>query len=75
MRQTADLILAHDQNLEPKLLAHAVAVFMAGAILERDAGAALQTFRRHRQRLSDAREWEPVFRFLLAQADRAPHSR
>jgi hypothetical protein len=71
MRQAADLVLAHDQDLEPKLLAHAVAVFMAGAILERDAGAAVHTFRHHRQRLGGAREWEPVFRFLLAQADRA----
>jgi spermidine synthase len=71
MRQSADLVLREQPDLDGGLLAHAVAVYMSGAILEGDAGAALRTFGRYRKAMgAAAREWEPVFRFLIAQADR-----
>jgi hypothetical protein len=42
---------------------------MAGAILANKGGAAMSAFAKHRGRLREARDWEPVFRFLIGQAD------
>ena len=44
---------------------------MAGAILTDQAGAAMAIFGKHRGRLAAARDWEPVFRFLVGQADQS----
>jgi hypothetical protein len=42
---------------------------MAGALLTEKRAAALTAFNKHRGRLGNAGEWEPVFRFLIGQAD------
>ena len=69
MARAAEAILAAEPNLEPRLLGHALAAFMAGAILTNRGGAAMGAFNKHRGRLATVREWEPVFRFLVGQVD------
>jgi spermidine synthase len=70
MMQAAQAILA-EPGLEARYVAYALAAAMAGAILTDQAGAAMATFGKHRGRLAAARDWEPVFRFLVGQADRS----
>ena len=60
-----------EQGLEARSVAYALAAAMAGAILTGEAGAAMATFGKHRGRLAAARDWEPIFRFLVAQADQS----
>jgi hypothetical protein len=57
------------QGLEARYVAYALAASMAGAILTDQTGAARAAFGKHRGRLTAARDWEPVFRFLVGQAD------
>jgi hypothetical protein len=57
------------QGLEARYVAYALAASMAGAILTDQTGAAMAAFGKHRGRLTAARDWEPVFRFLVGQAD------
>jgi hypothetical protein len=57
--------------LQPELFAHALAAFMAASVLTGDAEAALAAFTRHREAFAHmAPEWKPVFRFLIAHAER-----
>jgi hypothetical protein len=63
--------LLTEPHLEARYVAYALAASMAGAILTDQAGAAMATFGKHRGRLTAAREWEPVFRFLIGQADQS----
>jgi spermidine synthase len=65
----AEAILSAEPQLDGPRLAHAVAAFMAGAIVAKTPQAAMSAFGKYRGRLASAREWEAVFRFLVAQAD------
>jgi spermidine synthase len=69
MARAAEAILDAEPGLEPRLLAHALAAFMAGSILENKQGAAMSAFNKHRARLIRERDWQPVFRFLVGQVD------
>jgi spermidine synthase len=69
MMEAAQAILDAEPRLEARFVAHAVAALMAGAILANKGGAAMSAFAKHRGRLREARDWEPVFRFLIGQAD------
>ena len=69
--EAAQAILEAESALPPELLAQGLAAFMAGKILADDRAAASSAFARHRDALADmAPEWKPVFRFLLAHAER-----
>jgi hypothetical protein len=70
MANAAQSILESQPELRGPLLAHALSAFMAGKILARQSGAAIGAFRKYRARLgASAQDWQPVFRFLMAQAD------
>jgi spermidine synthase len=71
MASAALAVLESESGLPPELVAHALAAFMAASVLTRDAEAALAAFNRHREVFGHmAPEWKPVFRFLLAHAER-----
>jgi spermidine synthase len=71
MAAAALAIFDGESGLPPELAAHALAAFMAASLLTGDAEAALAAFNRHREALARmAPEWRPVFRFLLAHAER-----
>ena len=71
MARAAQAILDADSNLTPELVAHALAASMAASILSREGEAALAAFMRHRDVFTRmAPEWKPVFRFLIAHAER-----
>jgi len=71
MADAAQAVLEAEAALPPELLAQALAAFMAGKILADERDLASSAFARHRAALSDmAPEWKPVFRFLVAQAER-----
>jgi hypothetical protein len=71
MARTAQAILDAESNLAPELVAHALAASMAASILSREGEAALAAFMRHRDVFTRmAPEWRPVFRFLIAHAER-----
>jgi hypothetical protein len=71
MADAAQAILEAEAALPPELLAHALSAFMAGKILMKDGAEALSAFARHRGNLTEmAPEWKPVFRFLVAHAER-----
>jgi spermidine synthase len=69
MMRAGEAILEDEPQLDVRLRTHALAVFMAGALLTEKRAAALTAFNKHRGRLGNAGEWEPVFRFLIGQAD------
>jgi spermidine synthase len=70
MTSAAEAILDSEPALRGRLLAHALSAFMAGKILMKEGGAAMQAFGKHRGRLgASARDWEPAFRFLVGHAD------
>ena len=69
MMRAAQPFLADGMQLEARLVAYALAAYMSGAILADQRAAAFTAFRKHRGRLKSAGEWEPVFRFLIGQAD------
>lgn len=67
--RAAETILQADPELNGVLLAHALSAYMASKIVAGQAPEALTAYQARRGRLgSVAREWDPVFRFLLAQA-------
>jgi hypothetical protein len=71
MARAAQAILDADSNLTPELVAHALAASMAASILSREGEAALAAFMRHREVFTRmAPEWRPIFRFLIAHAER-----
>ncbi len=71
MARAAQAILDAESNPTPELVAHALAASMAASILSREGEAALATFMRHRDVFTRmAPEWKPVFRFLIAHAER-----
>jgi spermidine synthase len=71
MAAAALAIFDGESALPPELAAHALAGFMAASLLTRDAEGALAAFNRHREAFAHmAPEWRPVFRFLLAHAER-----
>jgi hypothetical protein len=71
MARVAQAILEREAGLQPELVAHALAAFMAASVLSGDAEAALAAFTRHREVFAQmAPEWKPVFRFLIAHAER-----
>ena len=67
--RAAQTILDAEPTLQPRFFAHALAAFMAGSILSERRDAALGAYARRAGRLRSVPEWEPVFRFLVAQAD------
>ena len=71
MARAAQAILETEPNLTPELVAHALAALMAASVLTGDAEGALAAFMRHREVFTRmAPEWKPVFRFLIAHAER-----
>ena len=67
---SAKMVLDKEPDLNDRMLAHALAAYMAGQILRGDPPEALRAFAKHRSRLGAASgDWMPVFRFLLGQAD------
>ena len=70
MMRAAQSILEGEPALEGRFLAHALAAFMAGAILTDHGDAALAAFGKHRRQLGSVPEWEAVFHFLIGQSDR-----
>ena len=70
MASAAQAIIEAEPKLEARFYAHALAAYMAGSILAGRRDAALAAFGRRAGRLRSVREWEAVFRFLVAQADR-----
>ena len=67
----ADAILQAEPGLNGALLAQALASAMAGKILTGEGPAAIATLAKHRERLgAAARDWAPVFRFLVVHAAR-----
>jgi hypothetical protein len=70
MADAAQAILDAEPELGGQLLAHALSAYMVGKILTRRAGDAMTAFNKHRRRLGPAaRDWQPVFNLLVAQAD------
>ncbi|HYE70866.1 MAG TPA: hypothetical protein VD932_05005, partial [Aquabacterium sp.] len=68
--QTAKTVLDEEPQLKERMLAHALAAYMAGQIMRGEGPEALRAFAQHRARLGAASgDWMPVFRFLLGQAD------
>jgi hypothetical protein len=66
----AAAILDAEKELQGNLLAHALSAYMAGQILNGATPAAMRAFAAHRSRLGPAaKPWEPVFRFLVGQAN------
>ena len=66
----AAAILDAEKDLQGYLLAHALSAYMAGQILNGATPAAMRAFAAHSGRLgAAARSWEPVFRFLVGQAN------
>jgi spermidine synthase len=64
-------ILEAEPGLDGALLAQALASFMAAKILAGEGSAAIGTLAKHRERLGPAaRDWAPVFRFLVVHAER-----
>ncbi len=75
MASAAGEILQEETGLQGALLAQALAAYMAGEILLGRGGEALKAFGKFRGQLGPAaRDWMPVFRLLIGQADvpRAP---
>jgi spermidine synthase len=69
--EAAKALLDQDSGLRGRLLAHAVAAYMAGKILSGDSGAAMRAYAKHRTNMGPAaREWLPVFRVLVGHAER-----
>ena len=67
----ARALLEQEPELRGRLLAHAVAAYMAGMILTGQPGEALRAYARHRRSMdAAARDWLPVFRFLVGHAER-----
>jgi spermidine synthase len=67
----AQAILQAEPALQGALLAQALASFMAAKILLNERAGAIEALGKHRERLGPAsRDWAPVFRFLVAQAER-----
>jgi spermidine synthase len=72
MASAAAAILEAEPDLQGYLLARALSAYMAGEILKGATPAALRAFAKHGGRLGPAaRSWEPVFRFLIGQANYA----
>jgi hypothetical protein len=72
MASAAAAILEAEPNLQGHLLARALSAYMAGEILNGATPAALRAYATHGRRLGPAaRQWEPVFRFLIGQANYA----
>jgi len=69
MARAAQAIMEAEPDLEARFFGHALAAFMAGSILTDRRDAALGAFGKRAGRLRTAPEWEPVFRFLIGQAD------
>ena len=68
----ADAILEAEPALQGALLAQALASFMAAKILTNEGAAAIDALAKHRARLgAAARDWAPVFRFLVVHAERS----
>jgi spermidine synthase len=71
MSGAAQAILDAERELPPELVAQVVSGLMAGRILMKDGAGALGAFNRYREALAEtALEWRPVFRFLVAHAER-----
>jgi spermidine synthase len=66
----AQAILEAEPGLAVRFRAHALAAFMVGRILDGRSAEALRSYGENRNRLSEAREWQPAFRLLLGYADR-----
>ena len=70
MASAAAALLEAEPDLQGHLLAHALSAYMAGEILKGAMPAALRAYATYRGRLGPAaRPWEPVFRFLIGQAN------
>jgi spermidine synthase len=61
-------LLEAERQPEPKLASYAVAALMTGHLLRNDRGAAMRAFNEHRGKLARTRDWQPVFRLLVAHA-------
>jgi hypothetical protein len=71
MTSNGQALLEQEPPLSGALLAHALAAYMAGTILQNEPAPAMRALARHRARLGSAsREWDPVLRFLVGQATR-----
>jgi spermidine synthase len=75
MGAAAERLLASEKDISRDLIPYVLAVHMTGLILQNHGMAAHRSFGTHRGKLSGAVSgWQPIFRFLVAQADvpRAP---
>jgi spermidine synthase len=73
--RAARAVLDAEPELKDRHLAYALAAYMAGNIARGDGPEALRAFARYRTALGGAaKDWMPVFRLLLGQADRAAQS-
>jgi spermidine synthase len=77
MASAAEAVLEAETQLKGRLLAHALTAYMTGKILMNESPAAMRALVKYRPQLGAAgRDWEPVFRLLIGQADaRAAGSR
>jgi spermidine synthase len=70
LRRSSAILLEEADDLGGRLLAQALAAYMAARILHGEAALALAAYRKHRKALGELGDWEPVFRFLLSHAER-----
>jgi spermidine synthase len=67
--EAARAVLEAEPGLADRGRAYALAAYMAGSIRAGDAGGALKMYGANRTKLTRAKEWQPVFRFLIGHMD------
>jgi spermidine synthase len=68
MVTTAHDILDSETEMPQEFVATALAAYMTGLILSSESAAALKAFQAYRRKVPSSGSWQPVFRFLVAQA-------
>ncbi len=67
--EAARAVLEAEPDLADRPRAYALAAFMAASIIAGDAGSALKMYSANRTKLTQAKEWQPAFRFLIGHMD------